>query len=336
MWTTNPEQAKLLANSEDGYKYTQCSDQKVDWECPECGNIIKNRKIADIHKQGLSCPKCSDGISYPEKFMYNLLKQLDVNFEYQKKFDWCTYELDGKQKYGIYDFYIPSKNVIIEMDGGLGHGSYNKLTKQSSEESLYIDCVKDELAKKHNVNIVRIDSQQSNLEYIKNNILNSKLNRILNLSIDWDLVNKKSQKSLIKGACNFKCNDENLTTSQIGKIMNLSRITIKTYLQIGNDLGWCKYNPDEEKKKSLELKALQKSKPVKLFKNDKFLGVFKSIVELSNNSKSLYGVNLNKTSISQTCNKKQKTCKGFKCEFVSKDEYNEYQKEMIKKEEIIA
>lgn len=36
MWTTNPEQAKLLANPEDGYKYSKSANVKADWKCGHC------------------------------------------------------------------------------------------------------------------------------------------------------------------------------------------------------------------------------------------------------------------------------------------------------------
>ena len=35
----------------------------------------------------MTCRKCSDGISYPEKFLYSILEQLNIDFETQKIFD---------------------------------------------------------------------------------------------------------------------------------------------------------------------------------------------------------------------------------------------------------
>ena len=57
MWTTNPELASLLANPEDGYKYTQRSDKNIDWKCPKCNEVI-NKKIEYVEINGLGCPKC--------------------------------------------------------------------------------------------------------------------------------------------------------------------------------------------------------------------------------------------------------------------------------------
>ena len=116
--------------------------------------------------------------------MYNLLQQLNVEFEYQYSPKWCKYRFKGKNKTGRYDFYIPSKQLIIEMDGGIGHGncSTKLLTKN---ESLEIDNIKDKLAIEHKLNPIRIDCNYNHnrFEYIKNKIINSKLNDIFNLNM---------------------------------------------------------------------------------------------------------------------------------------------------------
>lgn len=80
MWTTNPELAELLVDYKDGYKYTHYSGKKVNWKCPDCGEIIYNRAINNINQKGISCPHCSDGKSFPEKVVYNLLKHLNLKF----------------------------------------------------------------------------------------------------------------------------------------------------------------------------------------------------------------------------------------------------------------
>lgn len=249
MWTTNPELAKLLANPENGYKYTQYSSKKVDWKCPDCGNIIKNKNISNINKRGLSCPICSDGISYPEKIMYNLLKQLSVNFEYQYSPEWCKYQIKEKLKRGRYDFYIPSKQIIIEMDGALGHGNNDtkSLTKEDSKE---IDNIKDELARQHNIEVIRINCNYNNsnkFEYIKTNICQNKISSIINLSnLNWNIINANSQKSLIKKVCKYKYDFPDATTFEIAKLFNINYQSVTKYLKTGNKLGWCYYNTKEE------------------------------------------------------------------------------------------
>ena len=45
IWTTNKNLAQLLLNPDDGYKYTLNSGEKLDWKCPNCNLIIKNKTI---------------------------------------------------------------------------------------------------------------------------------------------------------------------------------------------------------------------------------------------------------------------------------------------------
>jgi very-short-patch-repair endonuclease len=253
LWTTSPQIAKLLVNSDDGYKYTRFSEYRTDLKCPVCGNIIKNKMISNIPNKGLFCPKCNDGFSYPEKLMYNLLQQLELNFEYQYSPKWCKYKFKNKQKYGKYDFYLSDKQLIIETDGGW-HGEDNLMSGQSLEESQYIDSQKDILAQQHDIEVIRIDCQKSELDYIKNNILKSKLSIFFNLlSIDWVKINQESQKSIVYEVCKFKNIHENLFTTEIAKVFDLSPTTVRRYLNIGNKNTWCKYNPKQERFKSAQI-----------------------------------------------------------------------------------
>ncbi len=311
IWTTNPELAKLLANPEDGYKYTEHSNKIVDWHCPNCGNIIKSKKINQINEHGLSCPVCSDGISYPEKFMYNLLKQLNIYFEYQKRFDWQKKLETMKQC--RYDFYIPSKQIIIEMDGGLGHGNCD--TKNlTSKESRNIDNKKDRLAKKHNVEVIRVDCNYKNsnrFNYILNSILSSELNGLFNFtSIKWEDINRISNKSLLKDICQDKLLHPEKSTVDIGKKFNLERTTIAKYLKTGTNLGWCNYDPQEDVKIKVGRSGKLNSKRVICLTTNE---IFDSTIQASKKK------NICQSAISMCCNNKHKTAGKLKWMFV--DEY---------------
>ena len=256
MWTTNSKLASLLADPEDGYKYTQSANQYVNWECPNCSNIIKHKKICQIKEQGLSCPKCGDKLSYPEKFVFNILQQLLKNeFIYQlskTNFNWCdTY---------LYDFYFKINNERYIMEThGLQHyqESFGKIKSnkyvRTLEEEQENDKLKKQIAIENGIkeeNYIIIDCSKSTLKFIKNNILNSRLNDIFDLTkIDWLRCHKYALNSLVKQACNL-WNNKVYTTSEIGKIMKLTKNTIQKYLKQGTKLGWCNYNPKEEMKKN--------------------------------------------------------------------------------------
>lgn len=319
MWTTNPDLARLLVNPEDGYKYTQNSSIFIDWKCSICGNIIKNKQINKICQTKLSCPNCSDGISYPEKIIYNVLNQLNKNFVYQltkKRMKWVnTYR---------YDFYFEYNNekYIIEAHGlqhykeGFVKIKTPKHIKTLAEEQKN-DKLKKELALINNIkeeNYIVIDCRYSELEYIKNNILHSNLNKIFDLSkIDWLKCHEFSCKSRVKEACNLWNNKKDII--DICKILKLSKGTIIKYLQQGNTLNWCSYNPKEEIIKSHK-KTNKNGKRVEVFKDNISLGLFDSCSELSRQSQELFGIKLLESGISAVCRKKYNTYKNFIFKYV--------------------
>jgi len=248
MWTTNPELAKLLADPDDGYKYSQNSGSKIDWKCPNCGFIIKNKKIEDINKYGLSCPKCSDGVSYPEKIMFNILQQLNIEFIYQLSKQNCHWIKNNYR----YDFYFKYNNnkYIVEMDGSF-HYMHNDMNNQTKEQTKKIDNIKNEMAINNNAKIIRINCSyrhNNKYTYIKNNIIHSELANIFNLSkIDWLQCNNFAYNSLMKQACDL-WRKYQYSTLKISAMLHLSDSTIRNYLKQGTKLGWCKYNSKEVQK----------------------------------------------------------------------------------------
>jgi hypothetical protein len=131
-----------------------------------------------------------------------LLKELKIKYIFQYSPKWI--------KPKKYDFYIPSMKLIIEMDGGLGHGSKdNNMNGMTKEESKAKDDYKDELAKLHNIKIIRINCDYNDTDvrfkFIKQNTIN-KLRNVFNLNnINWnkcDLFAGKS--SLLLEVCKLK------------------------------------------------------------------------------------------------------------------------------------
>ena len=293
MWTTNPELAKLLADPEDGYKYFQGSNQKVNFKCPDCGTILKNKRISNVRTHGLSCNKCSDGISYPNKFAFNLLEQLNIEFEYEFSPDWI--------KPRRYDFYFELNNnkYILEMDGGLGHGHENNLSNKTAEESQAIDDYKDMKAKEYGIEVIRIDCGKSDLDYIKENILTSRLNELFDLSnINWLKCHEFCMNSFVKIACDL-WNSNKYSVKEISKIIKLTTSTIVRYLKMGTEISWCYYNSNDEKIKNVKNNAISNSKKIRCIET--------GIVYDSMNEASKY-INRSPKTISACCRGKQKTC----------------------------
>lgn len=252
LWTTNPEIAKLLVNPKDGYKYTYGSGKSLSWKCPNCGEIINNIKIKDVYNQGLSCPKCSDGVSYPNKFMYNLLKHLNIQFINEYKPNWCKFKIDGTNKYGVYDFYLPSYNILIEMDGGLGHGHKTR-GKNTPKESKLIDDIKDKLASQNNIEVIRIDCNYisyNKFDYVKNNIVKSELSTILDFTyIDWKQIDIDSLSSFIIES--VKLWNQGYCMKQIANIIHKHPAVVSRYIRKANKVGLCEYIPHKYSGKNI-------------------------------------------------------------------------------------
>jgi predicted RNA-binding Zn-ribbon protein involved in translation (DUF1610 family) len=167
--------------------YMPKSERKILVTCPQCGHV-KKIAICDLLRNGLGCPKCSDGVSYPNKFGRNFIEQLNVkNIIYEYRPKWLVVN-DNQCSYDIYFEYNDTK-YIIEMDGGLGHGNFTyKRIDGNDIDGLRRDLAKDKLAQANGITVIRIDCKKSDSNYIKDNIMNSPLPSILNFSesdIDW-------------------------------------------------------------------------------------------------------------------------------------------------------
>lgn len=304
---------------EEAKQYTYGSTKKIYPKCPNCG-LIFNKKcsIMSIYNKEISCI-CSDGISYPNKFMYKLLKQLDVLFEREFRPDWCS-------NY-FYDFYIPSLNLIIEMDGGIGHanGIMFSNSKNTLEERIETDKYKVQKAKEHGIDVIRIDCQYNHdrFNYIKENTI-TKLNDVFDLSVvDWNECDKFAMSSLAKQACELKNNNPNLRISEIADLLDLSPATILRYLKEGNKLNLCKYNKEEQRLINERYRAEKikeaKSKPVEVFKDGVSCGIFQSASYLERESMEIFGVKFYSSNISKICKGILKTSKGYTFKYIENE-----------------
>lgn len=229
-----PYFAQFLVNIEDGYRYRTQSSKKVDWICPDCGSLVKGIPINKVfNRHRIPCKVCSDGISYPNKLMYQMLLQLDEEFvtEYSPKW------ISPKR----FDFFIPRNNVIIEMDGAIGHGG-KTYTGTCGDKLLEVDKYKDRMAKINGMRVIRIDCKTSELGYIVERIKSSDLSELYNLEcVDWDVCDRKALTSLQMFVCNLW--NESHDMSYVLKKSKLSRYTTTRYLNKLSRLGLCKYDP---------------------------------------------------------------------------------------------
>ncbi len=319
IYSQEPWMIKFFQDPDEAKLYTPQSSKKLYFKCPDCGRI-KNKaiSISKVYKnKSISCI-CNDGTSYPNKFMFNVLDQLNIEFKPEFSPKWI-----GRK---LYDFYIPSKNIIIEMDGGLGHGkkTHSKSNK-TAKETKADDDYKDLMAEQHGIKVIRINCDESNIEFIKDNILESELIDYFDFSnIDWLRVEEFALKNRVKVACELKRDNPDLLCKEIGEMMKLGISTINLYLKKGSKIwDWCEYNPKEEWVKSAIKTGKTRGKQVEIFKNGISLGIFDSCKELEMKSEALFGIKLTSSCISQCCNNKLKKHKGFVFKYVEKQNNNQ-------------
>lgn len=105
-----------------------------------------------------SANKMSNKMTAPERVFADMMKDLGVEFESQKV-------IDNK----IYDFYIPSKNLIVEVDGDYFHA--NPLIYESKDlnkmqiRNVKNDVYKDILAKGRGFELERVWEYDLNNNY---------------------------------------------------------------------------------------------------------------------------------------------------------------------------
>ena len=217
---------------DEAKKYMSGSIDRVNFICPEC-HRIKNKlmDINTLHRtKTISCIYCSDGISYPEKFVACFLEQMNEIFITQYSPEWAN----NKR----YDFYLPNLNIIIEVDGGLNHGK-KTFDNINDEFGKQVDELKDCLAlEKENIVVFRIPADESNMEYLKNSITKTLHNIFEMRFIDWNKCERYAMKSLAIESC--KCFQSGLSIDDISDKFHISIKTVKRYLDKGYKLGICK------------------------------------------------------------------------------------------------
>ena len=239
---TAPDVYELLTDKEDCMYYPH-SSKETSFTCPTCGNKMIKR-IVSVTNYGLNCPTCDDGFSYPEKFVMSMLSQCNIVFEGQKKFDF----LKGKK----YDFYIKSKNLIIETHGGQHYTDTFRFKSKVRNEKENDELKRTTAIKNGIENYFEIDCRYSNGDYIKESIINSGVLDVLEINaedIDFNKCEIDANNSLVKQAWEL-WNTGKYSNNEIAKKLNLSPNTTCHYLGLGTKLGVCNYDGQEERNKA--------------------------------------------------------------------------------------
>jgi len=306
---------KYFQNGYDEAKlYTYNSHQRIYFKCPDCNKILtKSKMVRDLYfEHSIGCT-CSDGISYPNKFIHSLLNQLQAEYEYEQIFNWA--------KNKRYDIYISKYNMIIENHGLQHYKSTRRKNSRTLEEEQTNDKYKKEMAINNGINYyIEIDCRKSELKWIRDSVMNSNLPNLLHFKeedIDWLECEEYAIKNIVKEVCDFKNKNPNMLISEIIQTFKLSEYSISKYLTIGNNLGWCIYNPQLSRKISAERMVINRSNKVLCIEKDI---VFLHVKELENLSMKIFGFKLERRGVSRSC-KNNNTYKGYYFKYISTEEY---------------
>ena len=131
------------------------SRTEVQIKCKKHGWFTQ---LAYAHLRGQGCPKCKE--SYGERLIRLYLSNNEIKYKYQKKFNDCK-----NKSYLFFDFYIPSKNVLIEFDGE----QHFKVTRNETFGGKEVlkkikenDRIKNNYCKQNNIKLIRIKYTEIN------------------------------------------------------------------------------------------------------------------------------------------------------------------------------
>lgn len=235
-----PDLINFFVKQDEMWNYSIGSPNKVELQCPDCG-FIKIMSVHSLCTDGFSCPKCSDGISYPEKFMISVLEQLGINFIYQYSKThavWC-------ENYR-YDFYLTDFNYIIEVHGNQHYQENTQFQNCTLNEVKKNDERKMILALQNGISkYIQIPARKSRLEVMKKSVIKS-LSPFFDLSkVIWTKCGETASRSIIKKVCEYYKQYANKTGNidDMCKKFHISDSTLRIYLHIGTENNWCNYIP---------------------------------------------------------------------------------------------
>ena len=216
------------------------------------------------------------------------------------KFDWSNNR--------EYDFFLSDFNTIIETHGGQHYRDISRLGNLSLEEQQEIDTYKKENALNNGITYyIIIDARKSDFNFIRNNIINSELSKIIDMDkIDWVKINQSIIENDIYDGVIRLWNDGVHNVSELSRLTKLSNTSIRDALIRNELLLNVKY----------EEGIKERIKAVEVIKDDNILKTYSSCTECANCSMNDFGVQFDIKSINAVCIGRQRSYKGYFFRFV--------------------
>ena len=311
--TVAPWMVAYFTNGEsEAKKYSPASNKKVDCKCPFCYEQKPNYSINTLfYRHGIGC-RCSDGISYPEKFIGEMLRQIGITFirQVSRSTKWFV---EGDVKYR-YDFGIMSKSMIIETHGMQHYEDSGGVFTGRMQQIQLNDEQKRKYACNHGVDIyVELDCRYSNLDYIKHSVMNSVLPNILAFTVndvDWELCNVRALNSMVRTVSDFKNEHPLLNSTEIAATFCLSKSTVEKYLRQAKDIGLS--TDYEAYKKQSRLAHCRHNPIVVLTLDGNYVATFNGVTDLINKSYDTLGSQMSRGGIHDVLTGKTKSHRDYK------------------------
>lgn len=217
---------KIIHNNK--YDYTKVKykglNENIIITCPIHGEFIL---LAGNHLHGTGCPQCSSVSQYEDK-IYNFLTNNKIEFihRYRKI-------RDNNNKIMELDFFIPSLNIGIEIDGLYWH------SENAGGKNKHYHINKTNICKELNIQLIHIFSDEfQNWEKIEN-----RLRQLLNIAGVSIYARKCAIKELTSKTCNEFLNKyhlQNKDTSfyRIGLYYNNILVSVMTFSKLRKCLGY--------------------------------------------------------------------------------------------------
>lgn len=152
------KEASRIHNNKYDYSkvnYTNMN-KKVIIICPQHGEFNQSFKNHVRGEQG--CPKCKS--SKGERFIRNILDKNNIKYIEQ-------YRVIYEMKLYIFDFYLPSRNIMIEYDGIQHQRPVNFFGgKKIFKNQQLIDMIKDQYCDVMNIKLIRVNHEKEIRESI--------------------------------------------------------------------------------------------------------------------------------------------------------------------------
>lgn len=306
-----PEVVKYLKFPEQAKEYLPYSTKRIMCKCPNCG-AEKPLIISYLAQHGFACTVCSDNISYPNKFIREMLNQLDIDYVPEKVFDWS----EKKQ----YDQYVECHNMIIENHGKQHYEEVEGSVFGTLAEQQENDKIKYNLAINNGVSkYIALDCRLSEADWIKKSVMESELPVLLNFTeddVDWEKCDVAAQSNAeMKKICEAYKTNKNI--SALADEFKHSHRFVRKTLELGAKCGYCDYEKNNNEKNGMLIKGQSKKKPIYCITDD--------IYFMDQHYCEIYykciGLDYKGEKINKNINK-SKPYKGKHFEFISRKQFN--------------